>query len=96
MMKVIIMMKVIMMVMIFPFFPPWCKAWWSPGNLTADWAKYKGGQRVDHTTIMIIVITIVNCHQDHHGLPAYSHHDKFVSNDGNVPVMIKVGKSDHT
>ena len=40
----------------FPFSVWWCKAWWSLGNLTADWAKYKGGQRVDHTAIMIIVI----------------------------------------
>ena len=55
------MMTMTMMFQPFPFFGAvqWCKAWWSPlGNLTADWAKYKGGQKVDHTDIIVIVIIL--------------------------------------
>ena len=45
---------------VFTFFIfPWCKARRSQGNLTVDWAKYKGGQRGSYQSL---------CQQHHHHL----------------------------
>ena len=57
-MMMMVIMLVVMVAKFLPFsFLPWCKAWRSQGNLTVDWAKYKGGQRGSYQSL---------CQQHHH------------------------------